>query len=196
MTSHDSPRLWLQGGGMDTAMVEAEGCTGNEYNEDEPGGGRCWTGWWLGSWGTDTPGMCGRDGARNKTRGQERGIRDCTIRSRPLTPIIPSCKFHLERLSSLVVLLPFSHPSCGFKNPLLLPRALDIVPLDGDTTSGPAAHVKSRAYLTWVRMAIDNTSTNNNAREAVGKREPSYTAGGNVSWCSHYGEQHGGSLKH
>ena len=27
------------------------------------------------------------------------------------------------------------------------------------------------------------------------KREPSYIAGGNVNWCSHYGEQHGGSLK-
>ena len=27
------------------------------------------------------------------------------------------------------------------------------------------------------------------------KREPSYTVGGNVSWCSHCGEQYGGSLK-
>ena len=27
------------------------------------------------------------------------------------------------------------------------------------------------------------------------KREPSYTVGGNVHWCSHYGEQYGGSLK-
>ena len=44
MTSHDSPWLWLQGGGMDTAMVEAEGSTGNEYNEDEPWGMQCWTG--------------------------------------------------------------------------------------------------------------------------------------------------------
>ena len=26
------------------------------------------------------------------------------------------------------------------------------------------------------------------------KREPSYTVGGNVNWCSHYGEQYGGSL--
>ena len=25
------------------------------------------------------------------------------------------------------------------------------------------------------------------------KREPSFTVGGNVSWCSHYGKQHGGS---
>ena len=34
-----------------------------------------------------------------------------------------------------------------------------------------------------------------NAGERVEKREPSYTVGGNVSWCSHYGEQYGGSLK-
>ena len=27
------------------------------------------------------------------------------------------------------------------------------------------------------------------------KKEPSYTDGGNVSWCSHYEEQYGGSLK-
>ena len=24
------------------------------------------------------------------------------------------------------------------------------------------------------------------------RREPSYTVGGNVNWCSHYGEQYGG----
>ena len=27
------------------------------------------------------------------------------------------------------------------------------------------------------------------------KKEPCYTVGGNVNWCSHYGEQYGGSLK-
>ena len=27
------------------------------------------------------------------------------------------------------------------------------------------------------------------------EREPFYTVGGNVSWCSHYGEQYGGSSK-
>ena len=26
----------------------------------------------------------------------------------------------------------------------------------------------------------------------VEKREPSYIVGGNVNWCSHYGEQYGG----
>ena len=27
------------------------------------------------------------------------------------------------------------------------------------------------------------------------KTEPSYTVGGNVNWCSHYGKQYGGSSK-
>ena len=30
-----------------------------------------------------------------------------------------------------------------------------------------------------------------NAGEDVEKREPSYTVGENVNWCSHYGKQHG-----
>ena len=34
-----------------------------------------------------------------------------------------------------------------------------------------------------------------NAGEGVEKREPSCTVGGNVNWCSHYGEQYGGSSK-
>ena len=34
-----------------------------------------------------------------------------------------------------------------------------------------------------------------NAGEGVQKRESSYSVGRNVNWCSHYGEQHGGSLK-
>ena len=34
-----------------------------------------------------------------------------------------------------------------------------------------------------------------NAGEGVEKREPSYTGGENINWCSHYEEQYGGSLK-
>ena len=34
-----------------------------------------------------------------------------------------------------------------------------------------------------------------NAEEGEEKREPSYTVGGNVNWCSHYGEQYGGSFE-
>ena len=34
-----------------------------------------------------------------------------------------------------------------------------------------------------------------NTHQGVEKREPSYTVGGNGSWCSHYGEQYGGSSK-
>ena len=49
-------------------------------------------------------------------------------------------------------------------------------------------------HLTPVRMAIIKNSTIINAGEGVEKRESSYTVGGNVNWCSHYGEQYGGSL--
>ena len=31
--------------------------------------------------------------------------------------------------------------------------------------------------------------------QGCGEREPSYTVGGNVNWCSHYREQYGGSSK-
>ena len=34
-----------------------------------------------------------------------------------------------------------------------------------------------------------------NAGEGVEKREPCYTVGGNVNWCTHYGKQYGGSLE-
>ena len=34
-----------------------------------------------------------------------------------------------------------------------------------------------------------------NAGECMEKRTPSYTVGGNVNWCSDYGEQYGASLK-
>ena len=34
-----------------------------------------------------------------------------------------------------------------------------------------------------------------NAGQGVEKREPSYTVGGNVNLCSHYGKQYEGSLK-
>ena len=52
----------------------------------------------------------------------------------------------------------------------------------------------TRYHLAPVRMAIIKKFTNN-AGEGVERREPSYTVGGNVNWCSHYGEQYGGSLR-
>ena len=52
-----------------------------------------------------------------------------------------------------------------------------------------------RYHFTPVRMAIIKKSTNRNAGEGVEKREPSYTIGGNVNLCSHYGKPYGGSLK-
>ena len=34
-----------------------------------------------------------------------------------------------------------------------------------------------------------------NAGEGTEKKESSYTAGGNVNWCGHYGKEYGVSLK-
>ena len=51
-----------------------------------------------------------------------------------------------------------------------------------------------RYHFPPVKMAITKKPTNN-AGEVVEKREPPYAVGGNVNWCSHYGEQYGGSLK-
>ena len=49
-----------------------------------------------------------------------------------------------------------------------------------------------RYHLTPVRMAKINKSGNNKDAE---KGEPSYTVGGNASWCRHSGKQYGGSSK-
>ena len=43
-------------------------------------------------------------------------------------------------------------------------------------------------------MAIIKKNSTNVGGDAE-KKKPSYTVGGNVNWCSHYGEQYGGSLK-
>ena len=51
-----------------------------------------------------------------------------------------------------------------------------------------------RYHLTPVRMAIIKKPTNS-AGEGVERREPSYTAGGNVHRYSHYEEQYRGQLK-
>uniref|UniRef100_A0A8D0S7U1 Uncharacterized protein n=1 Tax=Sus scrofa TaxID=9823 RepID=A0A8D0S7U1_PIG len=52
-----------------------------------------------------------------------------------------------------------------------------------------------RYHLTPVRMTIIHKSTNNKCLRVVEKREPSCTAGGNVNWYSHYGEQFGDTLE-
>ena len=43
-------------------------------------------------------------------------------------------------------------------------------------------------HLILVRMAIIKKSTNKKCRRGYGKNKPSYTAGRNVNWCSHYGK--------
>ena len=50
-------------------------------------------------------------------------------------------------------------------------------------------------YLTPVRWPSAKNPPPTSAREDVEKREPSCTAGGNVSWYSHYGRQYIDSLK-
>ena len=44
-------------------------------------------------------------------------------------------------------------------------------------------------------MAIIKKSIVINDGEGVEKREPTYTAGGNVNWCNHYDKQYGDSFK-
>ena len=44
-----------------------------------------------------------------------------------------------------------------------------------------------RYYLTPVRMAVIKKSKKINAREGMEKRAPSYTVGGSVNRCNHYG---------
>ena len=46
-----------------------------------------------------------------------------------------------------------------------------------------------------MRMAAIKKQEITSIDEDVEKRETSCTAGGNVNWYSHYGEQYGGSLK-
>jgi hypothetical protein len=52
-----------------------------------------------------------------------------------------------------------------------------------------------RFHLTLVRIAIIKTPPTTCVGENSGKKEPSYTAGGNVSWCNHSGKKFGGFLK-
>ena len=49
-----------------------------------------------------------------------------------------------------------------------------------------------RYHLNWSKWTSFKIT---NVREGEEKREPSYTVGGNVNWCSHCGEQYADSLK-
>ena len=52
--------------------------------------------------------------------------------------------------------------------------------------------IKTVSHLSeWLSSRLQIT----NVGEDVKKKEPLYTVGGNVNWCSHYGKQYGGSLE-
>ena len=53
-----------------------------------------------------------------------------------------------------------------------------------------------RCHFTFGRMAIIKIQEIANVSKNVEKREPLYTDGENVNWCSHYGKQCGGSSKY
>ena len=50
-------------------------------------------------------------------------------------------------------------------------------------------------YFISVRMAIIKKTQITNVGKDVEKKEPSYTVGGNVNWCSHCEKQHGSFSK-
>ena len=52
-----------------------------------------------------------------------------------------------------------------------------------------------RYHLTAIRMAIIKSLQITNVYEDVEKREPLYTVGGNINWCSYCGKQFGGFSK-
>jgi hypothetical protein len=52
-----------------------------------------------------------------------------------------------------------------------------------------------RFHLTPFRLLVSKTPPTTNAGKDVGKKEPSYTAGGNASLYNHFGKQYGGFLK-
>ena len=44
-------------------------------------------------------------------------------------------------------------------------------------------------YLAWSEWPSSKSLQIINAEEGVEKREPSYTVGGNINWCNHYGDE-------
>ena len=52
-----------------------------------------------------------------------------------------------------------------------------------------------RYHFTQVRMAIIKKSTSNECWGGCGEKGTLLHSWWNANWCSHYGEQYGGSLK-
>ena len=68
-----------------------------------------------------------------------------------------------------------------------------IIPGEGNSLIFREMHIKTtmRYHFTLIRV-IKKSTINAGGEE---KKELSYTVSGNINWCSHYGEQYGGSLK-
>ena len=66
-------------------------------------------------------------------------------------------------------------------------QGVTVPPCKTETATGITSH--------WSEWPSSKNLQIINAGEGVEKREPSYTVSGNVNWCSHYGEQYGGSVK-
>ena len=67
--------------------------------------------------------------------------------------------------------------------------------LNSTNHQGNAKQNHASYNLTPVRMAIVKGQGISSARKDVEKREHLRPVGGNVNWCSHCGEQYGGSSK-
>ena len=81
-------------------------------------------------------------------------------------------------------------------------KKLEIDPLSNPAIPFPSIYSKKwKSKLQWGITSHQSEWSSlkslqiTNAGEGVEKREPSYAVGGNVSWCSHYGKQCGGSSK-
>jgi hypothetical protein len=60
---------------------------------------------------------------------------------------------------------------------------------------GNANQNHTKIPLHSLKLLPSTTQTTTNVGEDAGEKEPSYTVGGNVSLCNHYGKQFGGFLK-
>ena len=101
--------------------------------------------------------------------------------------------------------LTFPHPLCyrdltKVDLPLISTERLkNKSPIPLSHTTNAIEKCKSKLQLDITSHLSEWPSAENpqtiNCAEGVEKGEPSYTVGGNINWCSHFGVQYGGALK-